>query len=86
MALTVPVLLGAAASSQADAVIASWNLKHAGWNNGKHLEQVAAVASHMDLIGLQEVMKEAGASASSTYMRVMNRDRAFCVMGPDRAE
>jgi len=30
MALTVPVLLGAAASSQADAVIASWNLKHAG--------------------------------------------------------
>lgn len=30
MALTMPVLLGAAASSQADAVIASWNLKHAG--------------------------------------------------------
>ena len=30
MALTVPVLLGAAASTQADAVIASWNLKHAG--------------------------------------------------------
>ncbi len=30
MALTMPVLLGAASSSQADAVIASWNLKHAG--------------------------------------------------------
>nr|WP_240916629.1 endonuclease/exonuclease/phosphatase family protein [Cobetia sp. MB87] len=51
-------MLGGAAASQANAVIASWNLKHAGWNNGKHLEQVAAVASHMDLIGLQEVMKE----------------------------
>ncbi|WP_233593301.1 endonuclease/exonuclease/phosphatase family protein [Cobetia sp. cqz5-12] len=58
LALSVPVLLGGAAASQANAVIASWNLKHAGWNNGKHLEQVAAVASHMDLIGLQEVMKE----------------------------
>lgn len=74
MALTVPVLLGAAASSQADAVIASWNLKHAGWNNGKHLEQVAAVASHMDLIGLQEVMKEEVVSELEQQLEALTGD------------
>ncbi|WP_233266257.1 endonuclease/exonuclease/phosphatase family protein [Cobetia sp. L2A1] len=57
-ALLLVVVSSVSGMSQADAVIASWNLKHAGWNNGKHLEDVAAVAQHMDLIGLQEVMKE----------------------------
>ncbi len=73
-ALAVPVLLGAAASSQANAVIASWNLKHAGWNNGKHLEQVAAVASHMDLIGLQEVMKEEVVSELEQQLEALTGD------------
>ncbi|MHC9035595.1 endonuclease, partial [Cobetia marina] len=72
--LAVPVLLGAAATSQANAVIASWNLKHAGWNNGKHLEQVAAVASHMDLIGLQEVMKEEVVSELEQQLEALTGD------------
>lgn len=40
----------------ADTLVASWNLKHLGWNNGKDLSAVADVASRFDLIALQEVM------------------------------
>ncbi|TVU70763.1 endonuclease/exonuclease/phosphatase family protein [Cobetia crustatorum] len=56
--MLLSLLLAVSALSHADAVISTWNLKHAGWNNGKRLEEVTAVAQHMDLIGLQEVMKD----------------------------
>ncbi|MES1949765.1 Endonuclease/exonuclease/phosphatase [Salinisphaera sp. S4-8] len=46
--------------------IASWNLKHLGWNNDKDLEAVAQVIQRFDLIALQEVMKPAAAKALAT--------------------
>ncbi|WP_253939568.1 hypothetical protein [Halomonas sp. THAF5a] len=45
--------------AQADITIASWNLKHLGWNNDKSLEDVATIAQGADLWALQEVMDEA---------------------------
>lgn len=41
--------------------IASWNLKHLGWHNGKDLNAVASVIERFDLVAIQEVMKPAEA-------------------------
>lgn len=36
--------------------IGSWNLLHLGWDNGKNLRAVAAVAAQFDLLAIQELM------------------------------
>ena len=35
-----------------DAAVASWNIEHLGWNNGKVLADLAEVAGCFDLIAL----------------------------------
>ena len=51
------VLVFLAGTAQASIEVASWNVKHLGWNNGKNEEAVATVLRRFDLIALQEVMK-----------------------------
>jgi endonuclease/exonuclease/phosphatase family metal-dependent hydrolase len=55
------LLLGSQSPAIAAARIASWNLKHLGWNNDKDLEAVASVIERFDLVALQEVMKPTAA-------------------------
>jgi len=55
------LLLGSQSPAIAAARIASWNLKHLGWNNDKDLEAVASVIERFDLVALQEVMTPAAA-------------------------
>ncbi len=43
-------------AAPADVLIGSWNIKHLGWNNDKAFGQVAHVASHFDLLAIQELM------------------------------
>lgn len=40
--------------------IASWNIQHLGWNNGKDFAALGVVGSHFDFIAVQEVMNEEG--------------------------
>lgn len=49
-------LLLLALAANAGLKVASWNMKHLGWNNQKNIPAVAQVLSRFDLIGLQEVM------------------------------
>ena len=53
---TALLLLLASATASAELRIASWNVEHLGWDNGKNYPAVARVASHFDLLALQEVM------------------------------
>ncbi|MES1937117.1 endonuclease/exonuclease/phosphatase family protein, partial [Salinisphaera hydrothermalis] len=48
-------------SATAGVRIASWNLKHLGWNNGKNLQAVAQIVGRFDLVAIQEVMDPAAA-------------------------
>src|SRR5699024_4974507 len=50
------VALMLAGPAVASVRIASWNLKHAGWDNGKNLQVVAAVIDRFDLVAIQELM------------------------------
>ncbi|MGM0785968.1 MAG: helix-hairpin-helix domain-containing protein [Pseudomonadota bacterium] len=43
-------------SVSADALVASWNIKHLGWNNDKAFDAVTHVANHFDLLAIQELM------------------------------
>lgn len=45
-----------AAPALSDTYVASWNVKHLGWDNGKDIQAVAEVAGAFDLIALQELM------------------------------
>lgn len=40
--------------------VASWNIRHLGWDNGKDYHAVGQVAAYFDLIAVQEVMTEEG--------------------------
>ena len=51
------VLALVVSTAHASIEVASWNVKHLGWNNGKDESAVATVLSRFDLIALQEVMK-----------------------------
>ena len=56
------LLVGLTASTSAlGLTLATWNIEHLGWNNGKDLGQVAQVASRYDFLAVQEVMKEPAA-------------------------
>lgn len=59
--LTAILLEGVLTPAIAAVRIASWNLKHLGWNNDKDLEAVAAVIQRFDLVALQEIMKPGAA-------------------------
>ena len=41
-----------------DVSIASFNIKHYGWNNGKNVNAVAYIVSQFDLVAIQELMDE----------------------------
>ncbi|MCC5902733.1 MAG: helix-hairpin-helix domain-containing protein [Halomonas sp.] len=45
--------------AQADIIIGSWNIQNLGWNNDKRIDKVAHVASHFDIVAIQELMNEA---------------------------
>lgn len=49
--------------ASADVLVGSWNIEHLGWNNDKALPQVAHVASHFDLLAVQELMDPAALGA-----------------------
>lgn len=53
------LLLMLSTTALAEVRIASWNVLHLGWNNGKDFEAMAAVAEQFDLIALQELMEPA---------------------------
>nr|WP_298380467.1 helix-hairpin-helix domain-containing protein [uncultured Halomonas sp.] len=55
-AVALTLALGLWGQASADITIGSWNLKHLGWNNGKHLATVAGIMQGADLWALQEVM------------------------------
>ncbi|MCE9662966.1 helix-hairpin-helix domain-containing protein [Halomonas sp. M5N1S17] len=42
----------------ADIIVGSWNIKNLGWDNDKRYDKVAHVASHFDLLAIQELMNE----------------------------
>ncbi len=44
--------------SAADVSVASFNIKHYGWNNGKDVNAVASIISEFDLVAIQELMDE----------------------------
>ncbi|TQE99090.1 MAG: endonuclease/exonuclease/phosphatase [Spiribacter salinus] len=52
-------LLLVAAPAVADLRLASWNIRHLGWDNDKDMEAVASVAAGFDLIAIQELMDPA---------------------------
>jgi endonuclease/exonuclease/phosphatase family metal-dependent hydrolase len=57
----IVVAFSAPHAVQADDIrIASWNIKHLGWNNDKNFEALGYIGAHFDLIAVQEVMKEDG--------------------------
>ncbi|PWG60985.1 endonuclease [Spiribacter halobius] len=45
-----------AAPAVADLRLASWNIRHLGWDNGKDMQAVASVTAAFDLIAIQELM------------------------------
>jgi len=49
----------ASAAANADLAVGCWNIKHLGWDNGKDMAAVAAVASRFDLLTIQELMDPA---------------------------
>ncbi|MBK1726722.1 helix-hairpin-helix domain-containing protein [Halorhodospira neutriphila] len=49
----------ASTTATADLAVGSWNIQHLGWDNGKDLAAVAAVASRFDLLAVQELMDPA---------------------------
>ncbi|GKW49629.1 endonuclease/exonuclease/phosphatase family protein [Halomonas sp. NCCP-2165] len=53
LAFCLPTVAGA------DVIIGSWNIRHLGWNNDKAMAEVAHVASHFDLLAVQELMDPA---------------------------
>jgi endonuclease/exonuclease/phosphatase family metal-dependent hydrolase len=53
------ILLGVTAAATAEVRIASWNIRHLGWNNGKDFDAVALVALQFDIIAIQELMEPA---------------------------
>lgn len=55
--LTLTLLLLPAAAF-ADISVASFNVKHWGWNNGKNPDALADIFSRFDLIAVQEVMDD----------------------------
>lgn len=48
-------------SVQADVAIATWNIKHLGWNNDKDFAILGEIGNSFDLLAVQEVMSEDGA-------------------------
>ncbi|WP_075881859.1 endonuclease/exonuclease/phosphatase family protein [Vreelandella massiliensis] len=46
----------------ADVTIATWNIKHLGWKNGKNYAVLGEIGSVFDLLAVQEVMSEEGAA------------------------
>ncbi|MFP4696294.1 endonuclease/exonuclease/phosphatase family protein [Thiohalospira sp.] len=58
--LAALLLLVATPALAAELRIASWNVKHLGWDNDKHLPALARVAGRFDLVALQEVMGTEG--------------------------
>jgi endonuclease/exonuclease/phosphatase family metal-dependent hydrolase len=58
----------------ADTYVASWNVEHLGWDNGKDLDKVASIASAFDLIALQEVMDDAAVDDLVQRMEYLTGD------------
>ena len=56
LVLGVVLCLVTPVSTAAGTRIASWNLKHLGWHNGKDLSAVARIIGRFDLVAIQEVM------------------------------
>ena len=63
MLLAVLLLFLATPTLAAELRLASWNVKHLGWDNDKHLPALARVAGRFDLVALQEVMGTEGVEA-----------------------
>lgn len=53
------LLLALSTTALAELRIASWNVLHLGWNNGKNIEAMAAVAEQFDFLAVQELMEPA---------------------------
>ena len=51
--------LFASTAATAELAIGSWNIQHLGWDNGKDMAAVAAVAARFDLLAVQELMDPA---------------------------
>lgn len=58
IALTGPTSVSAA--SDHSAILASWNIRHLGYENGKDFVALGVIGSHFDFISVQEVMSETG--------------------------
>lgn len=63
-ALSLCTLLAVAPAAVAAAsdttILASWNIRNLGWDNGKDYEALGVIGSHFDFISVQEVMSETG--------------------------
>lgn len=56
----VVCLLMVAHPLAASEILASWNIRNLGWNNGKDFTALGVVGSHLDFIAVQEVMSDDG--------------------------
>lgn len=74
LVFTLILLLGSQSPAIAAVRIASWNLKHLGWNNDKDLEAVASVIERFDLVALQEVMKPTAAKKLAAIVSKQSGD------------
>src|SRR3546814_687770 len=57
---TVLTILFSTSVALAEVRIASWNVRHLGWDNGKDYAALGEVSAYFDLIAVQEVMSEEG--------------------------
>lgn len=52
--------LGMPGASLAETIVATWNIRNLGWENGKDFAELARIAERFDLFAVQEVMSERG--------------------------
>ena len=57
----VALLVALSSPVNADVTVASWNIKHLGWDNGKNYAALGEIGRAFDLLAVQEVMSEEGA-------------------------
>jgi endonuclease/exonuclease/phosphatase family metal-dependent hydrolase len=72
-------------TAPATITLASFNLLHLGWNNGKNLDDLAAILARYDIIALQEVMKKSGNDDDPLFDLKLVRDKVQALTASDGA-
>lgn len=71
ISLSLTAFLTACAATSSGVRIASWNVRHLGWDNGMNYQAVALVMSRFDFIAIQEVMDAEAAERIETRVEAI---------------